>query len=568
VAAPRGGKRENRILRHAICYCALWIAAVTPCAAVTIEQYNSYDFSYQAQASGNPFDVELAGDFIGPGGVRLSVPGFYDGNGVWKIRFSPTSLGTWSLRTRSSLPALNGRAESGIECQPNTHATIHGGLRVDPLHPHHFVYQDGTRYFLAGYEADFLWSVDMLDPQRRVMHTLIDQMASRGFNHVLVNIYAHDTTWASGKSCQWDYGPPAMYAWEGTNEKPDHSRLNTKFFQLYDVMMNALRDKGIVAHIMVKVYNKQVNWPPPGSVDEERYFKYVTARYQAYSNVVWDFAKESYNEKDKTLQKRLTDLIRSTDAYGRLLTAHDNDTYDWNPELNSNTDFRTDQQHTSWVEAIAFDRTLRNWPVVNAETGGYERGVDDLPTYNQIIEWQEVLRRAYLVYLAGGYHVYYYNNTAWDVIKPEPESPGVARFQQLNETLSTLPYWRMEPANELAFGGTCLAIPGEVYACYSDTPSEGFNTPPGGRGAPGAAGGPATARSTGGAGEPAIARMFRGRGVVLNLRSLNGPAQGEWINTWTGAREPQPIAGPGVYQLSRPQSFGEAPGLLIIRAGK
>jgi hypothetical protein len=341
-----------------------------------------------------------------------------------------------------------------------------------------------------------------------------------------------------------------MYAWEGSNEKPDHSRLNTKFFQLYDGMMSALRDKGIVAHIMFKVYNKQVHWPPPGSVDEERYFKYVTARYQGYSNVVWDFSKESYKESDKTLQKRLIDLIRYHDAYHRLVTAHDNDVYDWNPELNTDTDFRTDQQHTSWAEAVAFDRALRNWPVIEAETGGYERGVEDLPSYTSKQDWQDVLRRAYLTYLAGGYGVYYYNNTAWDVVKPEPEPPGAARFQQLKETLSELPYWRMEPANQLAIGGLCLAIPGEVYACYSDGAGEGSSAPPGGRRGPGAA-----------------AATFRGRGVILNLRGLNGPAKGEWIDTWTGAREQQPIPGPAVYELERPRSFGDAPALFIVRAG-
>lgn len=561
-------KKRDLIMRHAVLYCALLFAAKALCAAVTIEQYYSYDFSFQAQASGNPFDIDLAGDFTGPGGVRLSVPGFYDGNGVWKIRFSPTALGTWSLRTRSSMPALNGRTEAAIECQPNKHSTIHGGLRVDPLHPYHFVYEDGTRYFLLGYEADFLWALDMNDPERREMHKLIDQIAARGFNHLLVNVFAYDTAWAPGKSCQWDYGPPAMYAWEGSNEKPDHSLLNTRFFQLYDGMMNALRDKGIVAHVMFKVYNKQVNWPAPGSVDEERYFKYVTARYQGYSNVVWDFSKESFNERDKTLEKRLIDLIRSNDAYHHLVTAHDNDVYDWNPSLNTDTDFRTDQQHTNWGETIAFDRALRKWPVINAETAGYERGVEDLPSYGQKVDWQEVLRRAYLVYLAGGYSVYYYNNTAWDVIKPEPEPPGAARFQQLKETLSELPYWRMEPANELASGGVCLAVPGEVYACYSESPDERFSGPPGGRGSGAAsAGGPGRAGSAAGRGRAGAPMVFRGRGVILNLRALNGPAKAEWIDTWTGAREQQPIPGPAVYELSRPQSFGGAPALLIIRAG-
>jgi hypothetical protein len=202
--------------------------------------HQPHDFVFAAAAAGNPFDVELAADFVGAGGRRLHVPGFYDGDGQWKIRFSPTRTGEWSMRTVSNLSALDGKTEPAISCTPNRHPEVHGGLRVDPDYPHHFLYEDGTRYFLLGYEADWLWGADMLDPKRVVMHRLIDQMALRGFNHVMVNVYAHDTRWAPGKSCQWDYGPPALYAWEGSNESPDHSRLNPKFFRIYDGMMQAL----------------------------------------------------------------------------------------------------------------------------------------------------------------------------------------------------------------------------------------------------------------------------------------------------------------------------------------
>ena len=51
--------------------------------------------------------MELYGEFTGPEGVRLRVPGFYDGSGVWKIRFAPTRQGEWSLRTVSSLKTLD-----------------------------------------------------------------------------------------------------------------------------------------------------------------------------------------------------------------------------------------------------------------------------------------------------------------------------------------------------------------------------------------------------------------------------------------------------------------------------
>ena len=526
-------------------------AIVTPVlSGVTIEQYHPHDFVFHAQAAGNPFDVYVRGEFTGPDGTRITVPGFFAGGDTWKIRFSPAIIGRWSMTTVSPLSALNAHTETDIECARNSNPVIHGGLLVDPVNRHHFVYEDGTRYFLMGYEADWLWGADMKDPERKLMRHLIDQIAARGFNHLLVNVYAHDTSWSKGRQNQWDYGPAEMYVFGGTNDRPDHTRLNTAFFDIYDGMMNALLDKGIVANIMLKVYNKMVNWPAAGSKDEERYFRYVTARYQAYPNVVWDFSKEAYNERDKGLEKRLIDLIRANDGYHRLTTAHDNDLYDWDGKLNTNLDFRTDQEHYYWKEMLLFDRQLLPWPIINSELY-YERGVEDLPTYPVKQDWQDMIRGAYEIYLSGGYFVYYYSNTAWDLVKPDPEPPGMPRFEILQKTLSALPYWLMEPKPDLAAGGPCLAIPGNVYA---------FLVQPLGR--------PAAAASTT---SPAPARRPRAalgnaREIAVNLTALPGPATAQWINIWSGDKSESAIAGPGVYQLDRPASFGAAPGLLIVRA--
>jgi len=488
-----------------------------PLAAVDIPLYDVYDFSFVAAAQGNPFDVALTGHFQGPAGERLSVPGFYDGANTWKIRFSPVSLGKWTLRTVSPLAALHGKSEDTIACLANPHPHIRqGGLRVDAAHPHHFIREDGSRYFLLGYEADWLWGVG------DKMHTLINQIAARGFNHVMVNVYGHDTSWSPAKKHEWDFGPPAIYPWEGSNEAPDHSRLNPKFFQHYDAMMRALRDKGIVAHIMLKVYNKKVNWPAKWSGDEERYFRYVTARYQGFQNVVWDFAKEAYNEKDERLQSHLSRLVRSTDAYGRLFTAHDDDLYSWDGEWSRDLDFRTDQQHSDFAESIAFERSLRKWPVLNSEFG-YERGVDKVPTYKTEHDWEEQLRRGYLVYFAGGYGVYYYHNTAWDVFKPEPEAPGMPGFERIRKILEPLPYWRMDPANDLAFGGLCLALRGDVYAFYVE-----------------------------------------GTKLTANLSQLAGEAAAEWVNTWDGKKVSLKVS-PTVMRLTKPESFGKAPAVLLVR---
>jgi hypothetical protein len=429
------------------------------------------------------------------------------------------------MRTVSPVPALNGRTEQ-ITASANTHNRVHGRLQVDPDHPYHFRFEDGTRFFLMGYEADWLGLAGMNDPARAVLHRMVAHMDERGFNYVLVNVYAHDTRWAPGKSCEYDHGPPALYAFEGSNEKPDHTRLNTEFFKRYDVMMDALLERGIVAHMMIKVLNKSVNWPANGSADEKRYFRYVTARYQAYPNLVWDYSKESFKEPDDQLQRSLLDLVRSEDAYRHLTAAHDDDKYEWDPELSRNIDFRMDQYHEGDYAGItAFDRAMRARPVVNAEFG-YEHGVEKLPTHTHVnqSDWKEFLRRAYTISFAGGYVVYYYNNTAWDVLKPDPEPPGMARWQTLKNTLSSLPYWRMSPCPERAVGGPALCE----------------------------------------AGGGAVAAYAAGTHITLNLRHLKAPATASWINTWTGESLPVPQLRAAAQRLRKPEKFGQAPAVLLI----
>src|SRR5437868_2092492 len=164
--------------------------------AVTLEQYRPHDFNLSANLRGNPFDVRVSAEFTGPDGTHVTVPGFYAGGTTWKIRFSPSIIGRWSMATVSTVPALNAQTESDIQCIRNTNPAIHGGLLVDPVNRHHFIYEDGTRYFLMGYEADWLWAADMKDPERKLMRHLIGQIAARGFNHVIVNVYAHDTSWS------------------------------------------------------------------------------------------------------------------------------------------------------------------------------------------------------------------------------------------------------------------------------------------------------------------------------------------------------------------------------------
>jgi hypothetical protein len=140
-------------------------------------------------------------------------------------------------------------------------------------------------------------------------------------------------------------------------------------------------------------------------------------------------------------------------------------------------------------------------------------------------DWEEQLRRGWQVYLAGGYGVYYYHYTSWDVVRVDDEEPpGMKRFQMIKEVFTSLPYWRMEPSNALAVGGPCLALPGEAYLFYVEGPRLG-----------------------------------------ANLQGLDGPGRGEWIDTWTGARVPVTVDKGAIVILTKPPAFGKAPAALVVR---
>lgn len=73
-----------------------------------IEKWEVFELKLHGPSTGNPFtDVELSANFIF-GDNNLTVKGFYDGNGVYKIRFMPDKKGIWEYETLSNLSALEG----------------------------------------------------------------------------------------------------------------------------------------------------------------------------------------------------------------------------------------------------------------------------------------------------------------------------------------------------------------------------------------------------------------------------------------------------------------------------
>jgi hypothetical protein len=494
---------------------------------VEVPRWQPRDFAFPAGVSGrNPFQVGFGAMVTGPDGKTLNLPGFYDGDGTWKIRVSPTVEGQWSLVTKSDVPELNGqRAE--ITCVRNPNPAVHGGLRVDPPHPHHFVYEDGTRYFLMGYECDWLWALDANDPELKTVNPFLDKLAAHGFNYIILNSYAHDTGWRKGRTGADDYGPPPLYAWEGSNDQPDHTRFNLAYWQRYDRVMDALHRRGITAHILMKVYNKMVKWPAKGSAEDDLFFRWLIARYAAFPNVVWDFSKEAHNEKDLDYKLGRFRFIRENDPYRRLVTNHDDDKANDSGAYDELNDYRADQHHSKWREKILQQRQRRAWPVVNVEFG-YEHGLDGPAdkTYGVVQPPEEVVRRSWEISLAGGYIAYYYTYTAWDVIRPQDTPPGYGYFKNLRTFFESTRYWELSPADGLVSAGWCLANPGKEYVVF----------------------------------------LNKAEPFTLNVAGASGALNAVWYHPLTGQRSDAGALGNGGHRLTPPANWGNGPVALHVRS--
>lgn len=495
-------------------------------SGVRIPRWQPHDFSFPSRAvPNNPFTVPLAAVATGPNGQRFTVPGFYDGLGGWTVRFAPNTIGNWSLVTQSTLPDLN-QQQASFLCVPSEREGAHGGLRIDTQHPSQFVYEDGTRYFPMGYECDWLWALDSSDPQLKTVNLFLDKLSGYGFNFIILNTYAHDTSWRKGRTGDDDFGPPPLYAWEGTNEQPDHSRFNLAYWQHYDRVIEALFRRGIVAHILLRVYNKQVNWPVNGSAEDDLYYRWVIARYAAYPNVTWDLAKEAHYEKDLDYKTGRLRYFRANDPYHRLLTVHD-DRANYDRGVYSNlVDYRSDQQHTDWRKTMLAHLQQHLWPVINTEFG-YECGPNGLSdkTYNVAQLPEEVCRRAWEVYMAGGFGAYYYTYTAWDIIRPNDRPPGYEYFKNLYDFFTSTGYWKMKPLEGVASDGYCLADAGREYVVFLNSAAP----------------------------------------FTLTLGELPAPLTGEWYQPFRGAWLAAGKIGNGRLDLTPPAEWGGGPVVLHLK---
>jgi hypothetical protein len=282
--------------------------AFAEAATATVPRWDVFEATFQGPSEGNPFlEVELSATFS-MGHRTVTVDGFCDGSGSYKVRFMPDTEGEWSYTTTSNASALHGKTGK-FRCVPAA-AGAHGPVGVH--NEHHFAYADGTPYFPFGTTC-YAW-VHQSDALQR---QTLEMLAGAPFNKIRMCVFP--------KSYEYNHNEPPFYPFERTAAgENDFARLNPAFFRHLEERITDLGKLGIEADlILFHPYDRWGYSNMPAEADD-RYLRYVVARLSAFRNVWWSMANEYDLMKAKSVQDfdRFFHIVERRDPVGHLRSVH------------------------------------------------------------------------------------------------------------------------------------------------------------------------------------------------------------------------------------------------------
>ncbi|MCU0981587.1 MAG: DUF5060 domain-containing protein, partial [Pirellulaceae bacterium] len=204
------------------------------CASAS-ERWDVFEITLPGPTSGNPYcDVQWSATFS-QGDQRVAVPGFYDGAGVYKVRFSPPALGAWQYETRSNRPELNGKSGSFTAGPPS--GNNHGPVQV--FQTFYLRYADGSPYHQFGTTC-YAWTHQTPELQEQTLKTL----AASPFNKIRFCVFP--------KSYAYNQNEPEFFAFKkGADGKFDFNQPDPAFWQHFERRILDLQKLGIEADLIL-----------------------------------------------------------------------------------------------------------------------------------------------------------------------------------------------------------------------------------------------------------------------------------------------------------------------------
>lgn len=369
----------------------------------TVERWSVYERAVTATVTGNPFtDHSIRGIFSSKS-EQQTVDGFYDGNGVYKVRFMPSFIEEYTYRLEADFLE---EPETGSFTVSPASSGNHGPVRV--ANTFHFAYEDGTPYYSVGTTC-YVWTHQPQKKQEQTLQTL----AQGYFNKIRFCIFP--------KHYDYNFEDPIIFPFEGTpcsnagmtrenfmsfrpdnpENKWDFTRPNPEHFKLIEQRIQDLMDLGIEADLIVMHPYDRWGFSRMSREADDLYWNYVLARFSAFRNVWWSLANEYDILSEKTLAdwEHYAELIVEKDPYLHLRSIHHcHHFYDYTrPWVTHCSIQRTDFYKIAELTAEWRERYQK--PVVLDEIV-YE---GNIPHGWGNISGQELVRRFWEATVRGGY---------------------------------------------------------------------------------------------------------------------------------------------------------------------
>jgi hypothetical protein len=396
-----------------------------------VERWGVYELELTGPARGNPVDDVTFAAIFACGDDSLTVPGFYDGDGVYRVRFSPPHIGVWQWRTRSNVEALDARTGS-FRCIPPG-PDNHGPVRVTP-DGYHFAYADGTPFRQIG-TTSYSWALQSDALCAETLATL----ARAPFNKIRMCLLPPVA----------EVAPVAKYPFVATGPGPrdwDPARPDPAYFRRFEQWIERLCALRIEADVILYTpYDQARGFADMRRADDERYLRYVAARFGAYRNVWWSMANEYDGVKSKTMADwdHLFITLQAADPHDRLRSIHQRNVYNdyrkpWitHASIQNGSAVLNDaraQPHRNFAQkAVIFDEAM------------YEG--DSSKRWGQLTG-EEMVERFWWGLIAGTYvgHSETYQRHSWLGEGGRMIGSSVARLAFLRRILESAPLPGIEP---------------------------------------------------------------------------------------------------------------------------
>lgn len=292
----------------------------------TVERWGVFEIALEGLSDGNPFtEYGIEGVFFGENEEKR-VDGFYDGGGVYRVRFMPSFTGEYRYAISGSF--AEGKYEGGFRVTPPSEGN-HGPVHV--ANTYHFAYEDGKPYYPVGTTC-YVWELQDMRTQEQTLKTLADS----AFNKIRFCIFP--------KHYDYNLNEPYSYPYEGTPCPSDHltsenfmnyyynapgndwdfTRFNPSHFAHIERRIVDLMKLGIEADLIVMHPYDRWGFSQMTPEQDDLYWKYVTARFSAYRNVWWSLANEYDLMPSKSLEdwERYAGILCEKDPYHRLRSVH------------------------------------------------------------------------------------------------------------------------------------------------------------------------------------------------------------------------------------------------------